>query len=95
MVTRPACSGSHCALPPGHPPRGAIVGRLQAHKLPALRVDDNAEELTGLLPALADKNQLRLKARQICVASRVRASGNASSTMLALTPISSRTSIIP
>ena len=44
--------------------RGAIVGRLQAHKLPALRVDDNAEELTGLLPALADKIQLRLKARQ-------------------------------
>ena len=37
---------------------------LQAHKLPALRVDDNAEELSGLLPALADKIQLRLKARQ-------------------------------
>jgi hypothetical protein len=37
-------------------------------------VDDDPEELAGLLPAHAE--------------------GNASSTMLALTPISSRTSII-
>lgn len=57
-------------------------------------MDDNAEELTGLLPALADKIQLRLKARRDLCGLLGAGGGNASSTMLALTPISSRTSII-
>jgi hypothetical protein len=57
-------------------------------------VDDDPEELAGLLPALADKIQLRLKARQDLRGLLGAGGGNASSTMLALTPISSRTSII-